>query len=151
MILTRASTLALSYFFKTVVLHCDAFVLWLLYGTTLCYSWLMYINFTIFHIIVYKFTVLIVILFTDHKKSSRPLSASKRTAGNSSMDTDNEASAVMAALRAENEQAARNKQVTLKKIFIICYYWQNRKKQLGDLKVLFSHYLDFIGLLVIKR
>lgn len=46
-----------------------------------------------------------------NKKPVRPLSANRRTPDKVWTDPDNEASAVMAALKAENEQASKLKQV----------------------------------------
>ncbi|KAL4239441.1 hypothetical protein ACF0H5_000256 [Mactra antiquata] len=50
------------------------------------------------------------------KKSVRPLSASRRTPDRVSTDPDNEASAVLAALKAENEQASKIKQMPKPKV-----------------------------------
>ncbi|XP_052774680.1 katanin-interacting protein-like isoform X2 [Mya arenaria] len=54
-------------------------------------------------------------LVADNKKSSRPLSANRRTPVTNSTDPDGEASAVMAALRAENEKASKLKQTPKQK------------------------------------
>ena len=47
------------------------------------------------------------------KKPVRPLSANRRTPNTDWADPDTEASAVMAALRAENEQASKCKNVSI--------------------------------------
>ena len=53
------------------------------------------------------------------KKSVRPLSANRRTPDQVWTDPDNEASAVMAALKQENAQASKHKQVSYFYIFYI--------------------------------